>query len=909
DGQPANDRITFNPPLASLAERPAANPHEVEIYCPDEHGNTINNKTAEIVVDDTDPVPPEPSDRDLEVDEVFAHGQTCTQDTGSPVTPEPELEIRNATGHPVVSVDTSSVTTYTIKYTCRDAADNSQQGAAQMISIRDTTAPALTGDAPSPAYVMSGPDYVDLDAYTLTCTDDGRPANDQIAFEPPLASLTERPAADPHEVEIYCPDAFRNTINNKTADIIVDDTDPVPPEPRDRTLEVGEAFAHGQACTQDTGSPVVLDPILEIRDVADNVVGSVDTSSVTTYTIKYTCRDAAGNSLQGAAQTISIRDTTAPVLDGDAPSPAYVMSGPDYVDLDAYTLTCTDDGQPANDRISFEPPLASLAERPAAMPHEIEIYCPDEHGNTINNKTADIIVDDTDPVPPEPAGRDIERDAVFAHGQTCAQDTGSPVTPEPELEIRNATDHIVGSVDTSSVTTYTIKYTCRDAADNSQQGAAQMISIRDTTAPALTGDAPSPAYVMSGPDYVDLDAYTLTCTDDGQPANDRISFEPPLASLAERPAADPHEVEIYCPDALRNTINNKTADIIVDDTDPVPPEPSDRELEVDEVFTHGQTCTQDTGSPVTEEPDLEIRDSGDNVVGSVDTSSVTTYTIKYTCRDAAGNSLQGAAQTISIRDTTAPVLDGDAPSPAYVMSGPDYVDLDAYTLTCTDDGQPANDRISFEPPLASLAERPAAMPHEIEIYCPDALRNTINNKTADIIVDDTDPVPPEPRDRILEVGEAFAHGQTCMQDTGSPVVLDPILEIRDVADNVVGSVDTSSVTTYTIKYACRDAAGNSLQGAAQTISIRDTTAPVLAGDAPSPAYVMSGPDYVDLDAYTLTCTDGGQPANDRISFNPPLASLAERPAAMPHKVEIYCPDDLRNTIGNRTADIIVDGTA
>ncbi|MDA7943413.1 MAG: DUF5011 domain-containing protein [Nitrosopumilus sp.] len=908
DGQPANDRISFEPPLASLAERPAAMPHEVEIYCPDAFRNTINNKTADIIVDDTDPVPPEPDDRTLEVDEAFTHGQTCAQDAGSPVDRDPVLEIRDSGNNVVGSVDTSSVATYTIKYACRDAAGNSLQGTAQTVRVRDTTAPVLAGIAPSPAYVEAGPDYVDLDAYTLTCTDDGQPANDRISFEPPLASLAERPAAMPHEVEIYCPDAFRNTINNKTADIIVDDTDPVPPEPRDRTLEVGEAFAHGQTCAQDTGSPVVLDPILEIRDVADNVVGSVDTSSVTTYTIKYACRDAAGNSLQGAAQTIMIVDTTAPVLDGDAPSPAYVMSGPDYVDLDAYTLTCTDDGQPANDLISFNPPLASLAERPAAMPHEVEIYCPDDLRNTIGNRTVDIIVDGTAPAPPEPAGRNVEMHAVFVHGQTCAQDTGSPVTPEPELEIRNATGHVIGSVDTSSVSTYTIKYTCRDAAGNSLQGSTQTISIRDTTAPVLAGNAPSPAYVMSGPDYVDLDAYTLTCTDDGQPANDRISFEPPLASLAERPAAMPHEVEIYCPDEHDNTIDNKTAEIVVDDTDPVPPEPGNRILEVGESFVHGQTCAQDTGSPVDQTPILEIRDAGDNVVGSVDTSSISTYTIKYTCRDAAGNSLQGAAQTVRVRDTTAPVLAGIAPSPAYVMSGPDYTSYEGYTLTCTDDGQPTNDRIAFEPPLASLAERPAADPHEVEIYCPDEHDNTINNKTVDIIVDDTDPVPPEPGDRTLEADEIFVHGQTCTQDAGSPVDRDPVLEIRDSGNNVVGSVDTSSVSTYTIKYTCRDAAGNSLQGAAQTVRVRDTTAPVLAGVAPSPAYVEAGPDYVDLDAYTLTCTDDGQPANDRISFEPPLASLAERPAAMPHEVEIYCPDEHDNTINNKTADIIVDDT-
>ncbi|MDA8001958.1 MAG: DUF5011 domain-containing protein, partial [Alphaproteobacteria bacterium] len=904
DGQPAD--VLFDPTLESLEEEPAADPHEVTIYCPDGHDNTANNRTVDIIVDDTNPVPPEPGDRTLEVDEVFAHGQTCAQDTGSPVIQEPELEIRDSGNNEVQSVDTSAVATYTIKYTCRDAAGNFLQGAAQTIMIVDTTAPVLDGDAPSPAYVMSGPDYTSYEGYTLTCTDDGQPANGQISFDPTLASLVERPAAIPHKIIIYCPDEHDNTANNRTADIVVDDTDPVPPEPGDRDAERGSVFEHGQTCAQDAGSPVTQEPELEIRNETGHAVDAVDTSSATTYTIKYTCRDAADNFRQGAAQTINVRDTTAPSLTGVSPSPAYVEEGPDYTSYAGYTMTCLDDGVGAP--VLFDPTLESLEEEPAADPHEVTIYCPDKHDNTAGNRTVNIIVDDTDPVPPEPAARKLEVDGVFEHMQTCTQDAGSPVEPVPVLEIRNEAGHVVGAVDTSSVTTYTVKYTCRDAAGNFRQGAAQTVSIQDTTAPSLTGAAPSPAYVEQGPDYTSYEGYMLTCEDDGQPANDQISFDPPLASLVERPAAEPHKVTIYCPDEHDNTANNRTADIIVDDTDPVPPEPGDRILEVDESFAHGQTCAQDAGSPIGRDPVLEIRDSGNNEVQSVDTSSVSTYTIKYTCRDAAGNFRQGEAQTVSIRDTNAPVLDGAAPSPAYVEQGPDYVDLDAYTLTCTDDGRPANDQISFDPPLASLVERPAAEPHKVTIYCPDEHDNTANNRTADIIVDDTDPVPPEPGDRILEVDESFAHGQTCAQDAGSPIGRDPVLEIRDSGNNEVQSVDTSSVSTYTIKYTCRDAAGNFRQGEAQTVSIRDTNAPVLDGAAPSPAYVEQGPDYVDLDAYTLTCTDDGRPANDQISFDPPLASLAERPAAEPHKVTIYCPDEHDNTINNRTVDIIVDDT-
>ncbi|MDA8003013.1 MAG: hypothetical protein MPL62_17160, partial [Alphaproteobacteria bacterium] len=386
----------------------------------------------------------------------------------------------------------------------------------------------------------------------MTCLDDGQPAD--VLFDPTLESLEEGPAAEPHRVTIYCPDGHDNTADNRTANIIVDDTDPVPPEPGDRTLEVDEVFEHMQTCTQDSGSPVDLTPVLEIRNETGHAVGAVDTSSVATYTVKYTCRDAAGNFRQGAAQTVSIRDTTAPVLDGNAPSPAYVEAGPDYTTYGGYTMTCLDDGQPAT--VLFDPPLASLGEESAADPHKVTIYCPDEHDNTAGNRTVDIIVDDTDPVPPEPADRKLEVDEVFEHMQTCAQDAGSPVTQAPELEILDSDGGPASAVDTSAVATYTIKYTCRDAAGNFKQGAAQTIMISDTTAPVLTGVSPSPAYVEAGPDYTSYAGYTMTCLDDGQPAD--VLFDPTLESLEEEPAADPHEVTIYCPDEHDNTAGNRT---------------------------------------------------------------------------------------------------------------------------------------------------------------------------------------------------------------------------------------------------------------------------------------------------------------------------------------------------------------
>ena len=145
-------------------------------------------------------------------------------------------------------------------------------------------------------------------------------------------------------------------------------------------------------------------------------------------------------------------------------------------------------------------------------------------------------------------------------------------------------------------------------------------------------------------------------------------------------------------------------------------------------------------------------DGGETVTtsGSVDTSTVGTYTITYSATDASGNT-SSETRTVTVVDTTAPVIS--------VTSGTDTVELGA---TWTDAGATA--------------------------------------------------------------------------DGGETVTTS-------------GTVDTSTVGTYTITYSATDASGNT-SSETRTVTVVDTTAPVIS--------VTSGTDTVELGA---TWTDAGATAD------------------------------------------------
>ena len=169
------------------------------------------------------------------------------------------------------------------------------------------------------------------------------------------------------------------------------------------------------------------------------VSGTVDTSTVGTYTITYTATDTSGNT-GTASRTVTVVDTTAPVIT--------VTAGTDTVEQGS---TWTDAGATVDGGETVT--TSGTVDTNTLGTYTITYTATDASGN-VGTATRTVTVEDTTaPVITVTTGTDtIEQGATWTDAGATA-DTGETVV-------------VSGSVDTNTAGTYTVTYTATDASGN-----------------------------------------------------------------------------------------------------------------------------------------------------------------------------------------------------------------------------------------------------------------------------------------------------------------------------------------------------------------------------------------------------------------------------------------------------------
>ena len=383
------------------------------------------------------------------------------------------------------------------------------------------------------------------------------------------------------------------------------------------TVELGSSYTDAGATTDD-GS--------EIRSS-----GTVNTNTLGTYTITYTAEDSAGNT-STATRTITVVDTTAPVITLLGDNPAEVELGSSYTDAGA----TTDDGS--------EIRSSGTVNTNTLGTYTITYTAEDSAGNTSTATRTITVVDTTAPVITLLGDNPAEVELGSSY-------TDAGATTDDGSEIRSS-----GTVNTNTLGTYTITYTAEDSAGNTST-ATRTITVVDTTAPVITLLGDNPAEVELGSSYTDAGA----TTDDGS--------EIRSSGTVNTNTLGTYTITYTAEDSAGNTSTATRTITVVDTTAPVITLLGDNpaEVELGSSYTDAGATTDD-GS--------EIRSSG-----TVNTNTLGTYTITYTAEDSAGNT-STATRTITVVDTTAPVITLLGDNPAEVELGSSYTDAGA----TTDDG-------------------------------------------------------------------------------------------------------------------------------------------------------------------------------------------------------------------------------
>ena len=226
-------------------------------------------------------------------------------------------------------------------------------------------------------------------------------------------------------------------------------------------------------------------------------------------------------------------------------------------------------------------------------------------------------------------------------------------------------------------------------------------------------------------------------------------------------------------------------------------------IKLDNTFT-------DPGATATDNIDGDIT-SSIITSGTVDTSSTGSYTIDYSISDATGNSASVTRTVVVYQDTTAPIITLTGSSTIYLEAGVTFTDPGA-TAEDDEDGD-----ITSSITTSGTADSSIAGTYTIVYSVMDSGDNSASVTRTIVVPDTTAPVIALTGSTInLYVGATFTDPGATASDN----------EDGNLTSSIItsGSVDTSTVGTYSITYSVSDAAGNS---ASVTRSVIIGVAPLI----------------------------------------------------------------------------------
>ena len=227
----------------------------------------------------------------------------------------------------------------------------------------------------------------------------------------------------------------------------------------------------------------------------------------------------------------------------------------------------------------------------------------------------------------------------------------------------------------------------------------------------------------------------------------------------------------------------------------------------------GDTYT-DAGATATDNYDGDITSSIETV-SNVDTAVVGTYTVRYNVSDASGNTALEVTRTVTVVDTTIPVITLLGDDPVTIEVGDTYTDAGA-TATDNYDGD-----ITSSIETVSNVDTAVVGTYTVRYNVSDASGNAALEVTRTVtVVDTTIPVITLLGDDlvILEVGVTYTDAGATATDNYDGDITSSI--------ETISNVDTAIVGTYVVTYDVSDANGNAAVTVTRTVIVEDNLSAV-----------------------------------------------------------------------------------
>ena len=750
---------------------------------------------------------------------------TAIVDPGATATDNIDGDITSSVVSDADNLDTSTLGNYTVNYTVTDSSGNAATPITRIIQIvnaADTTAPVITLTGSTPVVVEAGTAYNDA----------GATANDNVDGNITVNIVTVNPVNT-------------NVLGNYTVTYNVNDTAGNPSTQVTRTVSVIDTTA--PTLTRLGSSPVAVtqgDPYVDAGATAtDSFAGNLTASIVTVnpvntavlgnYTITYDVSDSSGNNATQVTRTVTV------VAAPDVTPPVITLLGNNPETVEAKT-TYTDAGVDASDNVDGNVTgnviTVNNVNTNVTGNYQVTYNVNDSSGNNATQVVRNVtVVDTTAPV--------ITRNGIspLAVIQNDAYvDSGANATDNYDGDL-TASIVTVNPVNTAVLGNYTVTYDVTDANGNPATQVTRTVNVvaaADVTPPVITLLGADPVYIELG--------LGSGYTDPGADATDNVD-----GNITANIIVDTSQI-------ASSTLGTYYAYYDVNDSSGNPAAQVNRTIIVQD--TTAPVITLTGGNETVEVNSFSYLDLGatanDDVDGNITASIVTdnnlnestvgNYTFTYDVSDLSGNNATQVTRTVSVVDTTPPVI---------TLNGSDPVTIEVGT-TYNDDGATAND--NYDGNLTVFIST-----------VNNVNANTVGtyNVTYDLI--DTSGNAATQVVRVVNVVDTTA--PTIIMLGTDPTTIEALggyvdsgAQANDNFDGnitanivTVNSVDANTLGTYNVTYDVNDSSGNNATRAVRTVNVVDTTVPIIT---------LNGSDPVTIEVGT-TYNDDGATANDNYDGN------------------------------------------
>ena len=496
-----------------------------------------------------------------------------------------------------VTIDASAVNTtalgnYNVTYNSTDANGNAAIQVTRVVAVTDQTPPVITLTGSNPQTIERLNAYVELGA----TTDDGS----MVVID---ASAVNTSAVGNYQVTYNSTDAA----NNAAAQVIrmvsvVDTTAPVITlnGANPQTVELGSAYMELGAGTDD-GSQVNID------------ASAVNVNAIGDYIVTYNSTDASNNSAVQVTRTVSVVDTTAPVITLTGANPQTIERTNAYTELGA----TTDDGS----TVVID---SSAVNTNVTGDYTVTYNATDASNNQAVQVTRTVrVVDTTAPVITLTGAnpQTIEKGTAYQE-LNATTDDGS------QLVIDSS------AVNTNVVGTYMVTYNATDSANNMAIQVSRTVNVVDTTPPVISLNGSNPQIVELNGAYAEQGA----TADDGS----MIVIDSSAVNVNQ---LGDYTVTYNATDAANNSAVQVTRTVrVTDTTAPII------------TLTGSNPQTIEFGSGYTELGATTNDGSAVTIDASAFVDTVGSYMITYDSVDGSNNAAVQQIRTVNVVDTTPPVI-------------------------------------------------------------------------------------------------------------------------------------------------------------------------------------------------------------------------------------------------------------